>query len=314
MKWQAAALLDYAASLKLDALLVSDLEALGSLDDAPLRELRSRAGDLGIALYVGGWSICPTSKSFRPTWGTAEEHLRLGLRLARTLGSPVYRVILGNREDRRSEGGIEARIRDTVAVLRACRTQALDTGVKVAVENHAGDMHSWELAQLIAEAGPEFVGANFDSGNAAWTLEDPLDAFANLARHIVCCSLRDTMMWQTTDGATVQWTAVGEGLVDWKVLAERWAEACPQVPIIVETISGGQRTFPYKLPEFWRSYDRRSAALTGFEAMAKRGHPIARFTAPAGPAGVAATQAFQKAELERSIAFLRERVGLGLKR
>lgn len=313
MGWKAPALLDHAASLQLDSLLVSDLEALGSLDDASLRDLKRRAGDLGIALFVGGWSICPTSKTFRSTWGSAEEHLRLGLRVAQTLGSPVYRVILGNMEDRKTEGGIQARIADTVVVLQACRSQARDSGVKVAVENHAGDMHSWELARLISEAGPDFVGANFDSGNAAWTLEDPLEAFENLGRHTICCSLRDDMIWETPEGAVVQWTAAGEGLIDWATLARRWAELCPRVPIMIETISGVQRAFPYRQPGFWAHYDRRPAALARFEALARRGHPLTRFNAPRGPAGVAATQERQKGELARSITYLREQIGLGLK-
>jgi sugar phosphate isomerase/epimerase len=313
MGWKAAALLDYAASLKLDALLISDLDAFESLADAPLGELRRRAADLGITIYAGSWSICPTSKAFRPNRGTAEEHLRLGLRVAKALGSPVFRVVLGTMEDRKTEGGIQARIADTVAVLKACRTQSLELGVKIAIENHAGDMHSWELAQLIEAAGPDYVGANIDSGNAAWTLEDPMDVLENLGRYTICSSLRDDMIWETPDGASVQWTAAGDGLIDWKAYAARWGQLCPRVPIMIETISGGPRNFPYKTSEFWKFYDKRPAALAKFEALAKRGRAIPQFKAPAGPEGKVATQEFQKAELARSITYLRTQIGLGLK-
>jgi hypothetical protein len=58
----------------------------------------------GLALYVGGWSICPTSKAFKKNWGTAEELLRLGIRVAQELGSPVFRAVLGTMEDRKTEG------------------------------------------------------------------------------------------------------------------------------------------------------------------------------------------------------------------
>jgi hypothetical protein len=37
------------------------------------------------------------------------------------------------------------------------------------------------------------------------------------------------------------------------------------------------------------------------------------FKAPPGPEGKVATQNFQKAELERSITYLREKVGLGVR-
>jgi sugar phosphate isomerase/epimerase len=312
MGWKAPDLIDYAAGLKLDTLLISDLDAFESLDDAKLREVKRRADDAGVALYLGSWSICPTSKVFRPNRGTAEEHLRLGLRAAKTLGSPVFRVVLGNSEDRKTEGGIKARIADTVKVLKACRGDALNTGVMIAMENHSGDMHSWELRELIETAGRDFVGANIDSGNAAWTLEDPHDVLETLGPVTICSSLRDDMIWETPEGATVQWTAAGDGLIDWKAYAQRWTQLCPKAPIIIETISGAQRAFPYKQPEFWKFYDKRPDKLAKFEALAKRGKPLTPFRPPQGPEGRKASQDQQKAELEKSITYLRSEVGLGL--
>lgn len=313
MKWKAPQLLDYAAKMKCDTLFISDLDSYDSLEDAALREVKKKADDMGIELYAGGWSICPTSKSFRNNRGTAEEHLRLGIRVAKALGSPVYRVILGAANDRQTEGGIRARIADTVKVLKACKSAAMDAGVKIAVENHAGDMHSWELRDLIEEAGRDFTGANFDSGNAAWTLEDPHDAFENLGPVTICSSLRDDMIWETPEGQSIAWTAAGEGLMDWKRLASRWAELCPNVPIQIETISGFSRGFATKKEDFWRNYDRRADSFAKFEAMAKRGKAIPGFKAPEGADKNLAEQEYQKGEIERSIKYLREVVGLGLK-
>ena len=315
MQWKAPALIDYAASLKCDALLISDLDAYESLDEAALRAIRAKAEAAGVQLYAGSWSICPTSKAFRPNRGTAEEHLRLGIRVSKALGSPVFRVVLGNAEDRKTEGGIQARIRDTVAVLKACRADARAAGVKIAVENHAGDMHSWELLQLIDAAGRDFVGANIDSGNAAWTLEDPMDVLETLGPVTICSSLRDDMVWETPDGATVQWTAAGDGLIDWKKYTTRWAQLCPKVPIMIETISGGPREFKYKQPEFWQHYDKRPDKLAKFEALAKRGKQIpVAFKPPTDPKErTLATQNFQKADLEKSLTYLRKEIGLGLK-
>jgi len=313
MGWKAPELIDYAASLGLDVLLISDLEAFGPLEPAALREVRRRAQDQGIGLYAGSWSICPTSPAFKPTWGTAEEHLRLGLRVASAVGSPIIRVVLGTRDDRKSPGGIAARVADTLAVLKACRSQALDSGVKIAIENHAGDLHSWELRALIEEAGTDYVGANFDTGNAAWTLEDPLDALERLGPVTLCSSLRDVMVWPIPEGAAIQWTAAGEGLIDWNALADRWTRLCPGVPIIIETISGFARTFAYRTDEFWRYYDRRLDVLARFESLANRGRTLPGFTAPPGAEGKPVTQAHQRAELERSLTFLREKIGLGLK-
>src|SRR5690606_10015489 len=94
--------------------------------------------------------------------GTAEEQLLRVMRAARIASSRLVRCFLGTFNDRRTPGGIEARIADTVRVLRNVRAQALDMGLKIAVENHAGDMQSRELRSLIEAAGPDFVGACYD--------------------------------------------------------------------------------------------------------------------------------------------------------
>jgi sugar phosphate isomerase/epimerase len=314
MQWKAPALIDYAASLKCDTLFISDLDAYDSLEDSALRDVRRKAEAAGIELYVGSWSICPTSKTFKKTWGTAEEHLRLTIRVAKALGSPTARVVLGNMEDRKSEGGIQARMADTVAVLKACRRDAENAGVKIAIENHGGDMHSWETRQLIEQAGTDFVGANIDSGNALWTLEDPMDVLETLGPVTICSSLRDGMVWDVPEGAAIQWTAAGEGLMDWRRWCARWSQLCPTVPIMIETISGFPRVFAYKNPEFWQHYDKRPDKLAKFEALAKRGKPLPAFQNPTDPKErAAAQQAFQKSEIEKSIAYLRKEIGLGVR-
>lgn len=313
LNWKAPQLLDYAAELKVDTLFISDLEAIGSLEKAPLQEIKKKADDLGIALYVGSWSICPTSVRFRDTWGTAEEHLLTGIRVSQTLGSPVFRVVLGAMEDRKTPGGIQARIADTVKVLKACRSQAVDAGVKIAVENHAGDMHSWELADLVEAAGKDFVGVNIDSGNAAWTLEDPVDVLERLGPYTICSSLRDNMIWKSPDGATVQWTPIGEGVTDWQKFIALWRKHCPTVPFQIETISGFSKAFPYEKAEFWEHYDKRPEALAGFIALAERGKEMQPFRAPEGADKKKAEQDYQKSELEKSIRYCRETLKLGLK-
>jgi len=39
------------------------------------------------------------------------------------------------------------------------------------------------------------------------------------------------MVWEYDEGAKVQWTAMGEGLVDWKVYFEKFAALCPGTPV-----------------------------------------------------------------------------------
>jgi len=326
--WNARELVDHAQHLRCDSLFITDFGPFeGRLDDASLGELRRYAADRGVLLVLGSWSICPTSKTFKNDWGTAEEHLALGIRMAKALGSPAFRVVLGNQEDRKSPGGIAARIADTLAVLQQARPLAEDAGVKIAVENHAGDMTSRELAGLVTEANAasagrdsDTVGVNFDSGNACWTLEDPVMALANLAPHVATTSLRDTMVWETAagdgrpGGVTCQWTAMGEGCTDLAAFFDLFERRCSGVTAHIETISGFPRRFPIYEREFWRLFpDGRAEDLAAFLELAKRGRPLAPFTPPAGAAKAAAEREFQLAELARSIAFCRDTLGLGLR-
>jgi len=128
MEWKAPALIDYASSLKLDSLFISDLDALESFDEAYLRGLRSKAADQGLQIHLGTWSICPTSGTFKAKWGTADELLELGIRSAKALGSPVIRVILGDHRDRLTPGGIQARIADTVKFAKLIAAKRLMPG------------------------------------------------------------------------------------------------------------------------------------------------------------------------------------------
>ncbi|MHA3774989.1 sugar phosphate isomerase/epimerase family protein [Verrucomicrobiota bacterium sgz303538] len=313
LNWKAPQLLDYAASQKVDTIFITDLDAYENLDDAYLREIKAKADQIGVAIYTGSWSICPTSTRFKNTWGTADEHLATGIRVSKILGSPVFRVILGTMDDRKTPGGIKARIADTVKVLKGAEAKAKDAGIKIAIENHAGDMHSWELAELVETAGKDYVGVNIDSGNAAWTLENPLDVLERLGPYTVSSSLRDDMIWETQDGASVQWTAIGDGLIDWKKFIARWEVHCPTVPFMIETISGFAKPFPYKKDDFWQYYDKRPDALSSFEALAKNGHAIPSYKAPEGSDKKKAEQDYQKGELERSLKYCRDVLGLGLK-
>lgn len=300
-------LIDYAARLNLDTLFITDLPALGSLELSHAEELRRYAADKGIEILLGSWSICPSSKAFRKDWGTAEEHLTTGLKLAKAIGSPVFRVVLGTREDRRTPGGIEARMEDTVAVLKARRNLALDLGVKVAMENHAGDMTARELAWLVEAAGREFVGVNLDSGNALWTLEDPLSSLEILGPFTLTTSLRDSVVWETERGCKVQWTAFGEGqCMDWKAYFQRFAALCPGVAVNVETIGGFAMELAYREEDFWAAFPRRPASeFVRFQAIARCGKEIAQFDG--------GDKAQQEGELARSLKYLRETIGLGVR-
>lgn len=302
---KAPALIDYAASLKLDIIFISELGPLESKDEAYLKKLKAQADAAGLKIYSGGMSICKTSNTYKPEQGDPIAYTEDLIRIAKTLGSPVARCVLGNAKDRTTDGGIDKHIEECVRVLKAVKSRCEAEGVKIAIENHAGDMQSYELKALIEAAGKGHVGANIDPGNAVWSLEDPMVNLEVLGPYTICSSIRDSMIWETEEGAMVQWTAVGEGIVDFKAYTKRFAELAPGAPLNVETISGFARPFTYLKEEFWAPYSKVPAAgFAAWVALSKRGKPIDSFKAPDGADKKAAETTYQRGELERSTKWL----------
>ena len=306
--WKAAQMIDYAASLKLDTCFISELGVFESFEDTYLQALKDQAEKAGLKLYVGTSSVCPTSNTWKPTYGTPEETLALTIKAAKKLGSPVARCYLGNQKDRSSDGGIQKHIEETIKVIKANQSLAENEGIKISIENHAGDMQSHELKGLIEAAGRTYVGANIDPGNAVWAMEEPLAHLEILGPYTNCSSVRDTMAWEDENGAVIQWTAIGEGLVDFAAYAKRFAELAPGVPLQVETISGFAKPMNWKKDEFWKPFPnyRDTDDFKGWVEFTKKGKSIPPFKAPDGPDKKDAEVAYQKGELEHSIQWLRK--------
>ena len=145
-------------------------------------------------------SICPTSKMFNQSQGTAEEQLTRMTRRRQTVGSHIVRCVLGSAADRTGDIPLEGHIENTAKVLRNVRCRVVDAGLKVAIENHAGDMQAREVKTLIEAAGKDFVGSCLDSGNPLWTLEDPHLTLETLASLRADQPRRDTAVWNTPAG------------------------------------------------------------------------------------------------------------------
>jgi sugar phosphate isomerase/epimerase len=316
MGWKAPDLIKYAASQKVDVLMMSDLDVYESFEDDYLKKIKMLADEHGLQLHAGTGSICPSSNAFNDKHGTAVEHIKKTIKVANALGSPVARCYQGNSKDRQSDGGIFRHIEDTVNVCRGVRSYAMDMGVKIAIENHAGDMQAWELKELIEAAGSDYVGTTIDSGNATWTLENPIENLKILGPYAVSAGMRDSAIWKSEKGAMVEWTNMGDGGVDWNAYLDLWEKLCPECPFVLEIISGiGAREYPYLNEDFWGPYDKVNAAqFSRFVAMAEKGQP---FTAPADrPSGARSDELNQKQQmydLEKSLEFCKTNLSIGLK-
>jgi sugar phosphate isomerase/epimerase len=312
MRPTADQVIDYAIEHRLDAVQLNSFRPLESRDDAYLKHLREKTAHNGIGMYLGAGSISDHSTRFRDNWGTGRELLREGIRTAAAIGSPIVVCRIGTIEDRYTTGGIEAHIEAVIKTMKSLRDEALDAGVKFAFENHAGDLRTEELLGLIEETGTEICGAMLDFGNAIWAMEDPVNAIERLGKNILCISVRDVMLWETDDGAIMQWTAVGQGLLDFPLYAERIATLCPGVPFAVETISNSPRPIPFLTDEFWTGFpDLPASGIVDFLKMLRHGEPLEFLEPPAGSDQKSFDIMHQQSELKASIDYLRKHCHVG---
>lgn len=300
--WTPFQYLDYAAKQGAHVVHFSEIRFLGSLDDALLRQVRAHAEKLNVGIEIGMRSICPTSNEFDAKQGTAEQQIARMLHAAKTVGSPIVRCFLGTSKDRAGSIPIEGHIENTIKVLRASRSQIMDSGLKIAIENHAGDMQARELKMLIEGAGKEYVGACLDSGNPLWTIEDPHLTLETLAPYVLTSHVRDTAVWRVPEGAAVRWVRMGEGNVGIDQYVKRYLELCPGKPLSLEIIVTGPRIFPYMKPEFWRGYENvRAAEFSRFLAIAESGKPL---PGPA-PASKEEQPTREREDVEASVVYTR---------
>jgi sugar phosphate isomerase/epimerase len=314
LQFNAQQLLDHAIKQKLDSVLLNTFQPFDNLEPVYLSGLSKTAKSNDISIYIGAGSISEKSKSFSAKYGNAVALLKEGIRVAKTVGSPIVGVRIGGIDDRYMDGGIEAHIEAVIKVMKLLRSQAIDAQLKFAFENHAGDLRSDELLMLINATGTDICGALFDPTNALWAMEDPMEALKKLGSAIVCTSVRDVAVWETAEGATFLGMAIGEGMLDYQIYSKTMTELCPGVPLHVESISNSARPVPFLKPEFWKGFPNLAASeIIGFLNMARKGKALEIVGPPPGKSQKDFDIEQQQTELLKSLEYLRKKCNAGLK-
>jgi sugar phosphate isomerase/epimerase len=319
-QWKAIQLLDYAAGLKLDTVQLSSLGDYESLEPAYLQQVKDHATRLGLEIDAGIGCICPSSTSYNCKDGEPVEYVTRGLRVAKAVGSSVMRCYMGTRADRHTKEPIEAHMEDTIKVLRAARRQALDMGVRIGLENHAGDMQAREVKVIIEESGKDFVGSCLDTGNPMWVAEDPFVTLETLAPYVVTSHVRDSAVFEHPRGAAAQWVALGDGSVDFARFVQMFRQRCSHAAMQLEIITGRPpEVLPYLEPDYWTAFRKTPAwEFARFVALAKSGHPymgsmVIGEWSDNPPVIEAALKEQQRVDLERSLEYAKKKLGIGVR-
>jgi sugar phosphate isomerase/epimerase len=292
--------LDHLSSIKLTWAMIS-LPPAVLADPAAVRQVRDHADRLGIKLQLAFGSVCPTARSFNAQLGTVEEQVTRALAASQIFGAKCLRCILGGDPERPQ---IEMHIDNMVKAVRGMRSRILDSGIKLAVENHGGDLQAREMKMMIEAAGPDVMGVCLDSGNPVWMLEDPHMTLETLIPYAETSHVRDSAVWKVPEGIAVRWVNMGEGNVDIDGWIRKFIQAKPGLPIIFENlVSGNPRVHAIYDQKFWDNWRRMPASeLSRFLAVAEKGTPT-----PATPRPEGKTAGQQRIEdLEQCVKYTRE--------
>jgi sugar phosphate isomerase/epimerase len=318
LRWNDAQHLDYCASQKLDAIFLQDSLDPKKDDPAHWKWVRDRARELGLHLQTGGAGIMPrTPRDF----DASLENIRRHIERAAAMGSPLMRVVLASDRAGFPPGPVEQHMETAVKLFRAVRTQAMDANVKIAVEVHK-DLLAWQHKTVIETAGKEFVGTYLDTGNPVFTMEDPYEVVETLGPYALTLHLRDSVVYNHPDGIAVQWVPLGEGTVDFPKIIARAREICQPLHIFIKPITGRpphiHRIYDDAYWSSWR--DVKARDFSRFLALARKGRPYEGnvviedlYQRPIPPQFLAAVQYQQREHMERSIAYARKTLGLGVR-
>src|SRR5215469_13088754 len=223
MRWHDLQLLEYAAGMKVDAVYLQDSIDPGNNDPAHWKELKDTSARLNLRLDGGDAGALPRTADDIP--GTLQR-LREGIRHAVGIGSKLVRFRVAGDRASLPPGPVQKTMETMISTLRSVRAEAVDAGVKFAIENHK-DLYCWQTRQIIDAAGREFVGSYLDTGNPVFVMEDPMSTVETLGPVAVMLHLRDSVVYESRGGIMVQWVPLGEGVVDFKKIVAKAKEVCP---------------------------------------------------------------------------------------
>jgi sugar phosphate isomerase/epimerase len=317
MRWNDLELLEYAASLKLDAVYLQDSVDPANNDPAHWKILKETAARLRLELHGGDAGALPRTPD---GMDATMKRLHEGIRHAVGIGSKLVRFRVAGDRASLPPGPVEKTMETMIRTLRSARTEAMDAGVKFAIENHK-DLYCWQTRQVIDGAGKDFVGSYLDTGNPVFVMEDPLSTVETLGPVAVMLHLRDSVVYETPDGVAVQWVPLGEGVVDFKKIIAKAREICPPIAVYNKPITGRP---PAHLaiydPAFMKGWaDMRASDLGRFLALAKHGRPyeghmVIEDVPGKTPEPIAAALQYQQRDhMQRGVEYAHKTLDLGIK-
>jgi sugar phosphate isomerase/epimerase len=157
---------------------------------------------------AAGMPVVAVDSSIRLTGEDPGPDLRRFLELASDWESPLVRVFGGALATDQAER--QEQLRAAAQVLESSVALARRLGVAIGVETHDDFSASSVVAELLAMADPDWVGAVWDSHHPHRVGESPADVYANLGRRILLAQVKDA---RRRPGGDWDLVLLGEGEV-----------------------------------------------------------------------------------------------------
>src|SRR5580704_5292698 len=133
LRWNDRQLMDYCVKQKLDAVFLQDSVDPGAMDPKHWAEVRAWSKDLGFHIETGGGAVLPKDADDRAGVVAA---LRKNIERASAMGSPIVRALVASDRAALGDGPVEPHVETALGILREVRSQAMDAGLKIGIENH----------------------------------------------------------------------------------------------------------------------------------------------------------------------------------
>ncbi|MEI8373974.1 MAG: sugar phosphate isomerase/epimerase [Planctomycetota bacterium] len=256
--------LDFAAELGVGGVMF-ELSPFRSFRDDDLKQIRHAAEEKGLYLEFGMGSILhwhPMAEKGRQLLAEAGHDTNVSeaqivihhLHVAKKLGSPILRCVVGNFLTR-DEGHDMVRLADqAVAILREACCVAEDLGIRIAVETHA-DFTVREHASILARVNSPAYGFTVDCANLAFDLDNPLRLAEIVAPRAWTTHYKNYRIIRTRDGLALENCALDEGEIDIVAIAELLAKHNPDINLNIEI---HEQYAPFRMdvlrPAFWAKH------------------------------------------------------------
>ncbi len=181
-------------------------------DDAGyLRSVKERLDEYGLdRVYAwghpDGLEGGKNRKEYKAMIASLDHASAIGAKVMRIVGSSL----MFRFEDHQQQ------IRRLTKMLKAAVKVAKDYRIKLAIENHI-DFTADEILQLIESVGSSYLGLNFDTGNFARLLDDPVRGMEKLAKYTLATHIKDLKVnpaAAVTDWYFFSTAPVGDGFID----------------------------------------------------------------------------------------------------